>query len=111
MSIADVEKDTIKLLASGASGVVTGGVKSYLFNIYGDTTFQLINRLDGGNVEYTAIQNSLHRINDSVYVMACVYDYYNFVTNQIDTLKSGLIFFNGLGDTLYSRWYGKIIDL
>lgn len=106
-SMTDIEKDTIKLVASGASGVVTGGVKSYLFNIYNDSTFHLIKRLDGGNVEYTSIQNSLYNINDSVYAMACVYDYYNFVTNQIDTLKSGLIYFNKAGDTLYTRWFGE----
>jgi len=107
-ALEDVSKDTMKLIAVGPSG--TGFVKTYLFNLVNDSSFHLISRIDGtmGNLEYSAeARNCLIAINDSVYVAAIVHDHYNELTNQFDTLKSGLIFFNKDGDTLFSRWFGE----
>ena len=105
-SIVDIENDTIKLNAIGASGS-PGFIKSYLYNIYNDTSFQIINRLDGTSqrTSYYPIPGSFIRINDSIYVLGCTKISYTTTLAQ-DTICSGLIYFNKYGDTLFSKWYG-----
>ncbi len=108
-SILDVDKDTIKLNALGASGF-PGYIKSYLYNIIDDSTFNIINRLDGTNnrVSYNPIPRSFIHVNDSLYVQGCTYVHYTPLLAQ-DTIKSGLIFYNKNGDTLYSKWFGQSV--
>lgn len=106
MTFDDVDKDTIKLIGNGPSGNTDS--KIYIYNIINDSSFVLLNRIDGTIINHglTVIVNGLNRINDSIYTLACIYNHYN-ANNIVDTLKSGLIFFNNQGDTLYSRWFGE----
>lgn len=106
-SIIDTEKDTITLNIIGASGV-TSYVKSFNYKLYNDTSINLLKRIDGtlNRVEFYSIPGSLIRINDSIIALGCNYVHYDSSFNQ-DTIKSGLIYFNKNGDTLYSRWFGE----
>ncbi len=112
-SIIDLEKDTFKLNVSLISCTLpnNGFAKSVTSNLLNDTSFILFNKIDGTihSREYNPIRSSFIALNDSMYVLGCVYVHHNLSFSQ-DTLKSGLIYFNKNGDTLYSRWFGQSVD-
>lgn len=108
-SIIDTEKDTMKINIGLISGTYPnpGYAKNLIYNIVNDTSFYLFNRLDGtiNNREYYCIRGSFVPVNDSIYVVACSYGHW--ANGNQDTIKSGLIYFNKFGDTLYSKWFGE----
>jgi hypothetical protein len=107
MTFEDIDKDTIKLIGNGPSG--NSFHKIFCYDIVNDSTFNLRNRIDGtlANIDYSVIQDGLKRLNDSVIVLATTYIHWDTTNYTMDTIKSGLLFFNNQGDTLYSRWFGE----